>query len=298
MDGSTAREGFGGRDAPEPVGGARPAVAALLARPRYEVIPLPGTGARAVAELPGGATVAVTASPSRGMGPTVDLVEELAAHGFDPVPHLAARSVRDDAELAGILARLAAAGVRDVFVVGGDAREPLGRFTDGLDLLRALEAIGPRPPRVGVPSYPDGHHVIDPAVLWSALHAKQAHADYTVTQLCFDAATVCRFVEQARRRGLDLPVVVGLPGVVDTRTLLRVGVRIGVGDAMRFARAQGSTAAALLRPGTYRPTALVRGIGERVAAGRCAVAGVHVYTFNQLAPTVRWLTHAHRRVAA
>ncbi|HEY2223984.1 methylenetetrahydrofolate reductase [Actinomycetospora sp.] len=279
-------------------GGISSAEAALLARARYEVMPLPDVSRRAVAELPRGATVTVTASPTRAPSATVAVVEQLATAGFDPVPHLAARSVRDDAELAGILARLADAGVRDVFVVGGDAREPVGRFTDALGLIEAVERIGPRPARIGVASYPDGHHRIDDATLWASLRAKQEHADYTVTQLCFDAETVGRFVAEARAHGIDLPVVAGVPGVVDTPRLLRAAVRVGVGDAMRFARTNPATAASLLRPGAYRPTGLVRGLARQVADGRCAIAGLHLYTFNEIAPTVRWLRAEQRRAAA
>lgn len=272
------------------------AVTALLADPRYEVAPVAGVLDR-TAELPPGATVAVTASPSRGVGATVEVVESLAARGFRPVPHLAARSVHDDAELAGVLERLAGAGVDDVFVVGGDARAPVGRFAEGLDLLRAIERLG-RPRRIGVPSYPDGHHRIAPEALWSALLAKQDHADYTVTQLCFDAGAICRFAATARARGVRLPVVVGIPGVVDTRRLVRIGVRIGVGDSLRFLTAHRASAATLLRPGAYRPSALLDELGAAVAAGRCALDRVHIYTFNQVAETVRWVTETQWRTAA
>ncbi|MCD2196704.1 methylenetetrahydrofolate reductase [Actinomycetospora endophytica] len=271
------------------------ALAALLAHPRWEVVPTAGVLEAAVG-LPAGATVTVTASPGRGVEATVAVAEGLAARGFAAVPHLAARSLHDRAELAGYLERLAGVGVDDVFVVGGDAREPAGEFADGLALLRAIEELG-RPARVGVPSYPDGHHRISDDVLWADLRAKQAHADYTVTQLCFDADRLCAFVGEARRRGVDLPVVAGIPGVVDTARLLRIGIRIGVTDAARFARSHRSTAAALLRPGRHRPDELVARLAAHVAAGDCDLERVHVYTFNQIEPTVRWLSQAGRAAA-
>lgn len=269
-----------------------PAVASLLAQPRFEVAPVAGV-LEAAADLPAGATVAVTASPSRGPAATIEVAEGLAARGFAAVPHLAARSLRDRGELADHLDRLAAAGVAEVFVVGGDAREPAGEFADGLALLRAIEDLGRRPPRVGVPSYPDGHHRIATDVLWADLAAKRRHADYTVTQLCFDADLVSGFAAEARERGIDLPVVAGVPGVVDTARLLRISVRIGVADAVRFARSHRTTAGALLRPGRHRPDELVAGL----AAGGADLAGLHLYTFNQIEPTVRWLSQARRAAA-
>jgi len=283
---------------------ARAAVASLLAHPRFEVAPTAGV-LEAAADLPAGATVAVTASPSRGVAATVEVAEGLAARGYAAVPHLAARSLRDRDELAGHLDRLAAAGVREVFVVGGDAREPAGAFADGLALLRAMEDLGRRPGRVGVPSYPDGHHRIATDVLWADLQAKRAHADYTVTQLCFDADLVGAFVAQARERGIDLPVIAGVPGVVDAARLLRISVRIGVADAVRFARSHRATAGALLRrslggpaplrsvAGHHRPDDLVAAL----ATGGSDLAGLHLYTFNQIEPTVRWLSQARRAAA-
>jgi methylenetetrahydrofolate reductase (NADPH) len=271
-------------------------VTALLADPRWEVAPTADVVELAAAGLPAGATVAVTATPSRGVAATVAVAEGLAACGFAAVPHLAARSLRDRGELAAHLDRLADAGVRDVFVVGGDAREPAGAFPDGLALLRAIEDLA-RPGRVGVPSYPDGHHRIATDVLWADLTAKQAHADYTVTQLCFEPDLICAFVGEARRRGIDLPVVAGIPGVVDAARLLRISVRIGVADAVRFARSHRSTAGTLLRPGHHRPDELLAGLAAHVAAGDCALERVHVYTFNQIEPTVRWLSQARHAAA-
>ncbi|GAA4892463.1 methylenetetrahydrofolate reductase [Actinomycetospora straminea] len=275
--------------------GARTTLAALLADPRFEVAPTADVLDLA-SDLPAGATVTVTTTPRRGVAATVAAAEALAARGFAAVPHLAARSLRDRAELAEHLDRLAAAGVREVFVVGGDAREAAGQLPDGLALLRVMEELGRRPPRVGVPSYPDGHHRIDDDVLWADLRVKQFHADYTVTQLCFDADLVGRFAREARARGIDLPVIAGVPGVVDAARLLRLSVRIGVADAARFARSHRGTAGSLLRPGRHTPDELVAGLAAGAAAG-ADLAGLHLYTFNQVAPTVRWLSRARRAAA-
>lgn len=275
----------------------RTALAPLLAAPRFEVLPLPGVLDR-VAGLPGGSTVTVTASPSRGVEATVGAVEELCAAGFRAVPHLAARQLPDRARLAEVLSRLQGAGVRDVFVVAGDAREPVGEFPDGLSLLRAMDEIGHRMTDVGVPAYPEGHHLIGNDVLWQALRMKQRYATYAVTQLCFDPDRVCAFVVEARSRGIALPVLAGIPGAVATGTLLRVSVRIGIGESARFLRGHRAVPARLLRPGGYRPDGLVRGLGAHVAAGRCRIDGLHVYTFNQVDPTLRWLQQAQRRAVA
>ena len=130
-------------------------------------------------------------------------------------------------------------------------------------------------------------------VLWTDLAAKAQHADYTVTQLCFDADVVGAFVDEARGRGIRLPVIAGVPGVVDAARLVRISVRIGVADAVRFARSHRGTAGSLLRSRGHRPDDLVEGL----AACGSDLAGLHVFTFNQIEPTVRWLTEARRAAA-
>lgn len=274
----------------------RDATARLLTRPRYELLPLPGTLDR-VGALPPGSTVTVTASPRRGLEATVALVVALAGRGFRAVPHLAARQFGDRAQLAGVLDRLGSAGVRDVFVVAGDG-EPVGEFPDGLSLLRAMSGTGHPMTAVGVPSYPEGHPLVGNESLWELLRKKQQFATYTVTQLGFDADVVCAFAAEARSRGITLPVVAGVPGAVDAGRLLRTSLRIGVGDSARFLRAHRPIAGKLLRPNGYRPVGLVRRLGAHVAAGRCAIDGLHIYTFNQIDATLRLLQQAQRRAAA
>lgn len=271
----------------------RRALAAVTGAIRWEVLPMAGVIGQA-AHLPPGSPVTVTCSPARGIEPTVDTAVELARRGFDAVPHLAARQIPGTGELADLVQRLAAAGVTDVFVVGGDAAEPAGPFSDGLALLEAMAAVGHPFTRVGIPAYPEGHHRIDTQRLWQALAAKQPHASYVVTQMCFDSAVIGEWVAAARRRGIALPVYAGVPGAVELPALLSVSRRIGIGDSLRFARGNRRAVGGLLRPGGYRPEPLLRGLGARVREG-CELAGVHVYTFNRVEPTVRRVQALRRR---
>jgi methylenetetrahydrofolate reductase (NADPH) len=260
----------------------------LLTAPRFEVVPLPGA-AEAVSLLPPSAKVTVTSSPSQGFAATIDLTVELAQKGYQAVPHLAAREIRDEDELVSIVERLSRAGVQDVFVVGGDAPHATGRFNDGLSLLTAMAQLGRPFADVGVPSYPEGHHAIADGALWQALEAKQRFATYTVTQLCFDADTISKFSLRARYRGIGLPIVAGIPGAVDPGRLLRVSMRVGVGGSIKFVRGHRAVVRRLLRPSGYRPDGLIRGLERRRRDGDADLAGLHVYTFNQVESTVNWL---------
>src|SRR2546430_6949045 len=69
---------------------------------------------------------------------TIHLAVALAKLGYHAVPHLSARLIHDRVELGQILVALKDAGIKNVFVVAGDAREPAGLFPGALPLLAAL----------------------------------------------------------------------------------------------------------------------------------------------------------------
>jgi methylenetetrahydrofolate reductase (NADPH) len=250
-------------------------------------MPLAGVEALVAAHVPPEVTLAVSAPAARGLEPTLDVVTRLAARGYRVVPHLAARLVRDEAHLADLLRRLEAAGTEDVFVVAGDSPEPAGQFADALSLLEAMAALGHPFREVGVAGHPEGHPFLGHEQAAEALRAKAPHATYVVSNLCFDAATIAGWVAELRGRGVALPVHVGLPGPVSARRLARLAGRIGVGQSARFLR-RHSGWTRLLLPGAYRPDRLLTAVAERLTDPDLRVAGVHVFTFNEIARTERW----------
>ena len=82
---------------------ARPASAALaelLRRPRFEILPLDGIEEQVLEHLGTEVKLTVTASPRKGLEATLDLSERLARAGYPVVPHLSARLIRDRRGLA------------------------------------------------------------------------------------------------------------------------------------------------------------------------------------------------------
>jgi methylenetetrahydrofolate reductase (NADPH) len=265
-------------------------VAALLADPRFELMPFDSFGDQ-LEHLPDGAQVAVTASPQLGIGATVEWSERAVERGYDPIPHLAARYITDGDHLDELAGRLADAGVTDVFVPGGDREEPRGEFASAHDLLVALENLGYRDAfeEVGITGYPEGHHFLDDETLAEAMKRKAPHATYIVTQLCYDPEAVVSWIDTVRDRGVDLPVEVGIPGVMSYKRLLNISQRVGVGDSVRFLR-KTSGVIGFVRQlvgsrGTYAPDDLVEGLAPHRDRG---IRGVHIYTFNEAADTEAW----------
>jgi methylenetetrahydrofolate reductase (NADPH) len=266
---------------------ARDALASRLRAPTFELIPLKNAMDQAE-HLPPGATVSVTASPTKGLEATVGLAAQLRLAGFTVVPHMSARMIRDRAHLTSLVAALEDAGIDRAFVVGGDEKEP-GAYVDGLALLRELAEIGHPFRHVGIPAYPQGHSFIADGPLLDALRAKAEFAQYMTTQLCFDPAAISTWLAARRAEGLTLPVHVGVPGVAEPQKLLALAARIGVADTHRFLAKNVRFVARLVRSGGfYRPDALLEGIAPTVADPAADITGFHLYLFNAVEVTERW----------
>jgi methylenetetrahydrofolate reductase (NADPH) len=266
---------------------ARDALEGLLRSPTFELIPLKNAMAQAE-HLPPGATVSVTASPTKGLEATVELAAQLRLAGFTVVPHLSARMVRDRAHLTALVAALEDADIDRAFVVGGDEKDP-GAYVDGLALLRELAEIGHPIRHVGIPAYPQGHAFIADGPLLDALRAKAEFAQYMTTQLCFDPVAISTWLAARRAEGLTLPVHIGVPGIAEPQKLLALAARIGVADTHRFLAKNVRFVARLVRSGGfYRPDALLEGIAPPLADPSANVTGFHLYLFNAVEATEGW----------
>lgn len=260
----------------------------LLATPRYEIIPTASAEEAVREHVPLEVSVAVTASPTKGLGPTVDVATRLALAGYHVVPHLSARLVVDGMHLADLVARLREAGVSDVFVPAGDADPPVGEFSAALDVLRRLTDLGRPFEHVGITGYPESHPMLSDDVVVQAMWDKRSHATYIVSNLCFDHTVVARWVKRLRARGVDLPVHLGVAGPVERAKLVSMAAKIGVGESTRFLGKHPSWFLRMAGPGGYSPERLLRRTTSALARQQTPVAGLHLFTFNQVAETERW----------
>lgn len=263
----------------------RSALADSLERTRFELIPMKGVEGQ-LDHLPPSAVVTVTSSPSRGVDATLELARTVRDRGHPVVPHLAARTLRDRAQVREVLDELAVLDVTDVFVVAGDADEPAGAFPGAHELLAAMADMGHDLDEVGITGYPESHSRIDDATTIQAMYDKAPLATYIVSQICYSTDVTASWVRAVRARGVELPIHIGLPGVVDRKRLLRISMRIGLGDSLRFVSKQSGVAGRLLAG--YQPDALVDGLGPLVADPAADVVGWHLFTFNEVEPTVAW----------
>ncbi|MBX0297742.1 methylenetetrahydrofolate reductase [Haloarcula nitratireducens] len=268
-----------------------PGVETLLENVRFELMPFDSFDDE-LQHLPEGATVAITTSPQLGVDRTIEKSEVAAEKGFDVVPHLAARYVEDREHLEEIARRLTEAGVTDIFVPGGDREEPAGEFESAYDLLSTLEKTEYSFEEVGITGYPEGHEFLDEETLAEAMQKKEPYATYIVTQLCYDPEAVLEWIRDVRDRGVELPVEIGIPGVMNYKRLTQISQKVGVGDSIKFLKKTtgilGFVRQLIGSRGTYKPDSLVDGLGPHADDESYNIRGLHIYTFNQTPDTESW----------
>jgi methylenetetrahydrofolate reductase (NADPH) len=263
------------------------ALAELVRHSRFEVLPLDGIEEEVLAHLPTDVKVTVTASPSKGLEATLDLSERLARAGYPVVPHLSARLVRDREHLEEALGRLHGAGVRELFVPAGDASDAAGDFNSAADLLAAMGPARTQFDHIGITGYPESHHLIPDDETIRAMFAKSEMATDIISQLCFDADTIAGWIANVRARGTHLPIWIGMPGCVDYAKLVRISMKIGMGESARFLRHHSNWMSRLITR-QFKPERLLRDLTPVVTDPASNVGGFHLYTFNEVARTERW----------
>ncbi|WP_405386134.1 methylenetetrahydrofolate reductase [Streptomyces sp. NBC_01102] len=244
--------------------------------------------------IPAGTRINVTFLGNEDPDMRLAAARAVQQSGFTPVPHISARRLRSRSELEELLAALSSDGTAgDVFVVGGDPVTPHGPYDDALALIRSglLQEHGVR--HVGISGYPEGHPAIAEPVLWSAIEDKSAAlarhglTGDVITQFGFDAAPVLTWAEAVRKRGIDTPVRIGVPGPAGIRRLMTYAARFGVGASASVARKYGFSITNLM--GTAGPDRFIRALAAGYDVHRHGVLKLHFYTFGGLRATSQWV---------
>ncbi|MAB18136.1 MAG: metFprotein [SAR116 cluster bacterium] len=241
-----------------------------------------------------GTTVNVTFLPGTDPAETISVAERLHNDGMRPVPHLAARSLRDADQLDELLAAFTSrCGVEEVLCIGGGVDKPVGAFDATIQVLETglIQKHGIR--SVGVAGHPEGSPDITDEEIAAALAAKNALAArdglnlYIETQFCFEADIVLDWERRVRAAGNTLPIRIGIPGPATIKTLFRFAQISGIGPSMRFVAKQAKNVAKLMT--VQSPHMLITGLAEGMAADdACLIRHFHYYPFGGFARTAAY----------
>ena len=241
-----------------------------------------------------GTDVNVTFLPGSDPADTALVAARLRDEGMHPIPHIAARSIENKAQLDAILKRLKAeANIDEVLIIGGGVDNPVGDFDSSMQILETglIQDYGIG--KIGVSGHPEGSPDINDDALASALAWKNEYAKkegldlYIETQFCFEAEAVLAWERDIRAAGNELPIRIGIPGPATIKTLFRFAQISGIGPSMRFISKQARNVAKLMT--VQAPDKLLAGLAEGMANDdNCLLAHFHYYPFGGFAKTAAY----------
>ena len=117
---------------------------------------------------------------------------------------------------------------------------------------------------------------------------KRRFATYIVSNVCFDAATLRRWIARVRKRGVTLPLFVGLTGPMERTRLVNMAAKAGVTESGRFLARHADWLIRLGLPYGYSPDRLLARVGTTLGSPAAVVEGLHLFTFNQVRQTEQW----------
>jgi methylenetetrahydrofolate reductase (NADPH) len=226
----------------------------------------------------GGSTLSYTPETVRGLRET---------HAIDVAPHISCVG-GTRAEINSLLDTYAQIGVRRIVALRGDLPSGMaraGEFRYAADLVRHVRETFDGRFHIEVACYPETHPQADDALI-DMRHFKakvDAGADGAITQYFYNADAYFRFVEDARRAGVTIPVTAGIMPIANFTQLRRFSEACGA-EIPRWVekrmRAFGDDAGAV----RDFATDLVAGLCKRLAEG--GAPALHFYTLNLAKPTL------------
>jgi methylenetetrahydrofolate reductase (NADPH) len=252
----------------------------------------------AMDRLPHGTEVFLTWIPNTDPRCMVEPATKLRAAGYLPVPHIGARHLKSSNQLEQLAKRLVGdAGVDRVLVIGGDRERPAGPYESSLAVMETefFQNLGVN--RMAVAGFPEGHPSIKDAALEDALLQKVKFAEVSeiqlsiVSQFCFRAEPITRWLHRLRQLNIGIPVKIGLAGPAGLLTLTRFALRCGIGNSLRVLTEHPSFAKLLTEAG---PAPIIRDLEEmsnfpRGDEASLRIAGIHLFVFGGIRKTIDWV---------
>ena len=221
--------------------------------------------------LPALKDVYITMLPGGDFRETADQAEKLVKKGLNPIPHIPARSIENEAQLKEYVSRCRDGGTKQVLVIGG-SREPVGDFDSSIQLLETgyFEDM-----KIGIAGHPEGSPDISDSNLEKAMNDKKPYADYIVTQWLLDPQPIIDFISKQ-----TVPVHVGITGPLKLTSLIKFANIVGAKNSLNFIKSNASKAINLLKPSD--PNELIDQVKK-------STGHFHIYTFGGLKETNKWL---------
>ncbi|KVN23616.1 5,10-methylenetetrahydrofolate reductase [Burkholderia pyrrocinia] len=217
---------------------------------------------------------------------TLDTVLDMQKDGLEAAPHLSCIGSSKDS-LRAILDQYRSHGIRHIVALRGDLPSGMGEVGElryASELVSFIRAEHGDWFHIEVAGYPEYHPQSrsPKADLENFARKVKAGANSAITQYFFNADAYFRFVDDARKLGVEVPIVPGIMPITNFSQLMRFSEMCGAEVPRWIARRLESF-------GDDRDA--IRAFGADVVTGLCqrlidaGVPGLHFYTLNTAAAT-------------
>lgn len=191
--------------------------------------------------LPKYTKVYITLVPGTNYTEIVKTAEQLKKDEFIPVPHIPARSIKDEDELYDYFGKLKYyADIDRCLIIGGGLSKPVGKFHESMQIINSgiLEEYNLK--KVGVAGHPEGNLDIPKNELMTSLQRKQnydVNSDiefYIVTQFSFSPYSIKKWEKRLKEYNIKMPVHIGIPGPASFTTLINYAKICGINKSLNF----------------------------------------------------------------
>jgi methylenetetrahydrofolate reductase (NADPH) len=217
---------------------------------------------------------------------TLETVLEIKREGHDAAPHLSCVGGTRES-IRAILDEYKSNGIRRVVALRGDLPSgygAAGEFRYANELVEFIRAETGDWFHIEVAAYPEMHPQAKSPQddLQNFVRKVKAGANAAITQYFYNADAYFRFADEARKAGVNVPIVAGIMPITNYSQLMRFSDMCGA-EIPRWIRLKlasyGDDTESIKAFGLD----VVTGLCERLLAG--GVPGMHFYSLNQAAAT-------------
>ena len=240
--------------------------------------------------------VYVTYLPDEDALRVIKAAKKLTIEGFNVIPHLPARTIKDNAELESYIGGLSEdAGCNKILVIGGGSNQK-GNITSSLDILKTDLLSKYQFKEVGLAGHPDGNpdisiEELDRAIIEKNEFVKNVdYKAYLATQFFFEASSLQIWEQKLDSLSNKLEIHAGLPGPATLKTLIAYATSCGIGNSIRFLSKQAINITKIAT--TRTPDKIITDLAEYKIKNPCSkLVKLHFYPFGGIKKTSEWLNN-------
>ena len=236
----------------------------------------------------------ITYLPNETQKNIFNTAKKIKDEGFNPIPHLPARAIKNFNELENYIGNLSEiAGVDKILIIGGTGSQK-GNISSSIEILKTGLIDKFNYAQIGLAGHPDGNPDIneqdlDKAIIDKNNFAKKTDAKlYLVTQFFFEALSFIKWEKHLKTLGNQLEIHAGIPGPANIKTLITFAKSCGIGNSLKFLSKQALNISKIASTNT--PDKIINDLASyKNLNSDSKLVKVHFYPFGGMKRTSSWV---------